>query len=265
MQITTRSLLLAASVFVLPLTLSACGNSDSNETELAKLDDNLTSATSDPAMNDALEDSILVDPDMTDKASNNAIRGANGAADGSVPPGVSYDTAGADGDGSAMKQLGGKMLSAPAPRQMTADEECSNCAGGSGDGVTLGAKAKAQTAQRGKGTCDAKLSYDMNWANRMPAAFPVYPRANVQEAAGVEGGLCDIRVVSFTTASSMKNVVDYYYTRAKRSGYSAEYVLRGGDHVLGGTREDDDGAYVVTLTSRSNGGTAVDIVASNGR
>ncbi|QTD54664.1 hypothetical protein [Parasphingorhabdus cellanae] len=245
----SRSLLLAATAFTLPLTMAACGSNEGNEAELAELDDNLTA---DPAMKDALEDQILVDPNLTDQANNNAIRGANGPIDGKVPPegGKAYATA----------QLEGKMLSAPKPRNMTSDDECTSCAGS--EGITLGAKAQAQ---RGKGTCDQKLSYDMGWANRMPPEFPVYPKANVKEAAGVEGGLCDIRVVSFSTASPMKNVVDYYYTQAKRGGYSAEYLLRGSEHVLGGTRGNDDGAYVITLNSRSGGGTVVDIVASNGR
>lgn len=260
----TRSILLAATAFTLPLTLAACGSNADNEAELAELDDNLIDPSSDPAMNDALEDSILVDPDLTDQGNGNAIRGANGAVDGSVPPGASYAGAAEGGKAAANAQLNGKMMSAPAPRQMTSDDECSSCGGGN-EGMTLGAKAESQYAQRGKGTCDAKLSYDMGWANRMPPEFPVYPRANIKEAAGVEGGLCDLRVVSFTTASSMKSVVDYYYTQAKRGGYSAEYLLRGGEHVLGGTRGDDDGAYMITLNKRSGGGTAVDIVASNGR
>ena len=248
----SRSLWLSAAAFALPLTLSACGSKEASEEELAKLDDNLTS---DPAMNDALEDAILVDPDLTDQANRNAIRGANGPADGSVPPGATYA-----GDAVA---LGGKMLSAPKPRPMTSDDECTSCAGS--EGMTLGAKAEQQSAKRGKGTCDQKLSYDMGWANQMPPEFPVYPKANVQEAAGVEGGLCDIRVVSFTTASPIKSVVDFYYTQAKRGGFDAEYLLRGSEHVLGGTRGDDDSAYVITLNKRSGGGTVVDIVASNGR
>ena len=259
----TRSILLAAAALSLPLTLAACGTNEGNEAELAELDDNLTDPTADPAMNDALEDSILVDPDLTDQANGNAIRGANGAVDGSVPPGASYAGAAEGGKAAANAQLSGKMLSAPKPRQMTSDDECSSCEGSKG--ATLGARAEAQSARRGKGTCDQKLSYNMSWANRMPPEFPVYPKANVKEAAGVEGGLCDIRVVSFTTASPMKSVVDYYYTQAKRGGYSAEYLLRGNEHVLGGTRGSDDGAFVVTLNKRSNGGTAVDIVASNGR
>lgn len=246
----SRSIMLAAAAFSLPLTLAACGSTEDNQAELAELDDNLTA---DPAMNDALEDSILVDPELTDQANNNAVRGVSGAINGAVPP--------AAGSGSAKI---GKLLSAPKPRNMTSDDECTSC-GGSGDGMTLGAKAEQQYAQRGKGTCDQKLSYDMGWANRMPPEFPVYPRANVKEAAGVEGGLCDIRVVSFSTASSVKNVVDYYYTQAKNGGYSAEYLMRGAEHVLGGTRGNDDGAYVITLNKRSGGGAVVDIVASNGR
>jgi hypothetical protein len=84
---------------------------EASDEELAKLDDNLTS---DPAMNDALEDAILVDPDLTDQANRNAIRGANGAVDGSVPSGT-----GEDGRVAAKSVLGGKMLSAPKPQQMT--------------------------------------------------------------------------------------------------------------------------------------------------
>lgn len=260
----TRSLMLSVTAFALPLSLAACGTNEDNEDQLAQLDDNLTDPSSDPAMNDALEDAILVDPDLTDQSNSNAIRGANGAIDGSVPPGASYAGAAEGGKAAANARIKGKMLSAPEPRLMTSDDECTSC-GGANDGMTLGAKAEAQYAQRGKGSCDAKLSYDMGWANRMPPEFPVFPKANVKEAAGVEGGLCDLRVVSFTSASSVKSIVDYYYTHAKRGGYNAEYLLRGGEHVLGGTRGDDDGAFVVTLNKRSNGGTAVDIVASNGR
>ena len=250
-----RSLTLAASALALPLSLAACGSGDDNEAELAELDDNLTGANADPAMNDALEDAILVDPDLTDRANTNAGRTTNGPVDGMVPP-----ERGTDGSRYALAQLDGRMLSAPAPRKMTSDDECSDCGGvESADGMTLGAKADAQA-----GACTQKLDYDMGWSRRMPDAFPVYPRANVQEAAGVEGGRCDLRVVSFTTATPMKKVVDYYYTRAKRDGYSAEYLLRGGEHVLGGVRDADDGAYFITFARKSGGRTAVDIVASNG-
>ena len=239
----TRSLMLSAAAFALPLTLAACGSNDASDEELAQLDDNLTS---DPAMNDALEDSILVDPDLTDQANRNAVRSANGAADGSVPPGT-----GEDGSAAAKAALGGKMLSAPTPKQMTSDDE----------GLTLGDKAELEEARGNKPPCQDKLTYDMGWANKMPPEFAVYPKANLQEAAGK----CDLRVVSFTTATPIKKVVDYYYTRAKRGGYDAEYLLRGSEHVLGGSKPNQANAYVITLNERSGGGTVVDIVANTGR
>ncbi len=239
----SRSLLLTAAAFTLPLALAACGSKEASDEELAKLDDNLTS---DPAMNDALEDAILVDPDLTDQANRNAIRGANGAADGSVPPGT-----GEDGSAAAKAALGGQIMSAPKPRQMTSDDE----------GLTLGDKAELQEARSNKPACKEKLTYDMGWASKMPPAFAVYPKANLQEAAGK----CDLRVVSFTTATPIKNIVDYYYTRAKSAGYDAEYLLRGSEHVLGGSKPNQDDAYVITLNKRSDGGTVVDIVASSGR
>ena len=114
----TRSLMLSVTAFALPLSLAACGTAEDNEDQLAQLDDNLTDPSSDPAMNDALEDAILVDPDLTDQANNNAIRGANGAIDGSVPPGTSYAGAAEGGKAAANARLKGKMLSAPEPRLM---------------------------------------------------------------------------------------------------------------------------------------------------
>ena len=63
----------------------------------------------------------------------------------------------------------------------------------------------------------------------------------------------------------MQHVVDYYYTRATKSGFSAEYVLRDGQYALGGTRAVDEGAFYITFTPRKDGGTDVDIVANNGR
>src|SRR3546814_4802522 len=53
--------------------------------------------------------------------------------------------------------------------------------------ATIGALAEEQS----KGSCDAKLTYSNDWAKRLPAAFRVYPRATVREAAGVNGGKCN--------------------------------------------------------------------------
>src|SRR3546814_9116114 len=89
----------------------------------------------------------------------------------------------------------------------------------------------------------------MAWANRMPAEFPVYPKAKLMEAAGADGGGCDLRVVSFVTNQPMQNVIDYYYTKAIRSGFDAEHQLMNGEHVLGGVRKKGEDRKSTRLNS----------------
>ena len=241
----------------LALPLVACGKSKTDEAAIAELDNKLTGKGSDPAMNGALNDRILVDPDLTGNANANAVKAASRPLSGAIPADRGYDN-----DASIEALDSAKLMRAPKPA-VVGKEECTNC--GANRGVTLGALAAEQGVTSGKGTCDAKLQYGAGWANRMPAEFPVYPKGRVKEAAGVDGGICDIRVATFTSSAKMQDVVDYYYTRARRSGFSAEYQIRAGEHVLGGTRDNDGGAYFITFAPHSGGGTSVDIVANNGR
>ncbi len=258
--------LIAAACF----GISACGSSDNKKNQIEALDEKLAGKGSDPAMNAALEDRILVDPDLVDGANNNMVQAADAPLNGASPADTGYD--GDKPGGNAIRSSrtyatpqelnDGTLLRAPKPR-IVAAENCTDC--GANRGMTLDEAAAAQGVKRGKGTCSDKLQYGASWAGRMPTEFPLYPQSRLKEAAGVEGGLCDIRVASFTTSANMQSVADYYYTRAKRSGFSADYEIRGGEHMLGGVRDNDGGAYVITLNPARGGGTAVDIVANNGR
>ena len=257
----TKIISTTAALLAMPLALSACGSEKSNEDAVAKLDEKLVGKSSDPAMNTALDDRILVDPNLTDSANLTTVSEAAQPLNGVRPADTGYQ-----GSVASAKDLAGtKIIHAPKPK-IVAAEDCKAC--GKQRAVTLGGLAKDQDIQRGgrggKGTCDAKLQYGARWATRMPTEFPVYPKGRVKEAGGVDGGICDIRVVSFVTSSKMRDVVDYYYSRAKHSGYSAEYLIRAGEHTLGGVRKNDGGAYVVTF-NKTAAGTAVDIVANNGR
>ena len=241
----------------LALPLAACGGESSNEAAVAELDNKLVGKGSDPEANLALNDRILVDPDLTDSANVNTVKVADRPLSGAVPADSGYD-----GDASIEALDGAKLMRAP-KATVVAAEDCATC--GEKRAVTLGALAADQGVTRGKGTCDAKLQYGAGWAMRMPPEFPVYPRGRVKEAGGVDGGICDIRVTTFTTSAKMQDVIDYYYTRARKSGFSAEHQLRAGEHALGGTRDNDGGAYFITFNANPGGGTSVDIVANNGR
>ena len=241
----------------LALPLAGCGSDNGNEAAVAELDNNLVGKGADAAANGALNDRILVDPELTDSANVNSVKGSDKPLSGAAPAGRGYD-----GDASIEALDSAKLMRAPKATVVSA-EDCTNC--GERRAATLGGLAADQGVTRGKGTCDAKLQYGAAWANRMPPEFPVYPRGRVKEAGGVDGGICDIRVASFTTSAAMQNVIDYYYTRARKSGYNAEHQIRAGEHVLGGTRDNDGGAYFITFNKAAGGGTAVDIVANNGR
>jgi hypothetical protein len=234
----------------LPIVLAACGEkkSDSNIDSLdAELTGNLQGNTRDPAMTSALQDQIMVDPALAGQSNNDALRPPQQPYSGAVPP----DSV-APGKSVAS---GGKP--APAPRG-----GCPQCKVRD-DSVTLGALAKRQADGRTR-NCAAGLQYSAGWVQRLPSDIPLYPDARVDEAAGSTAGGCALRVVSFSTGASVKAVIDWYYGRVTGAGYSAEHQADGGQHVLGGTRGRDGGAYVIYVQPRGDGRTAVDLVANNG-
>ncbi|APW73226.1 MULTISPECIES: hypothetical protein [Sphingopyxis] len=241
---------LVAGLLVATAGLAGCRDNPAAKAELKPLDDGLTNA--DPTVKGALEDKIMVDPKLTGQANRNAVGPGNRPVDGGVP-GIGAGKAATAAEAAAAMKAG-KLLAAP--KALPFEANCDGCE--AKRPVTIGALAREQA----KGSCDAKLTYGNQWADRLPAAFPVYPRATLREAAGVAGGQCNIRVVNFQTAASLQGVLDYYHTMAIRAGYTSDHRINGNEHMLGGTRGDL--AYVV-FARRDGGMTDVDLVASGGK
>lgn len=234
------------------LALAACGKGD-KDASLAALDAQLTNNAADPALKGALADPILVDPQLVGQSNRNAVRPADRPANGAVPA-LAGDAGAAQAQ--AMKAVGGKLMPAPAA---TEGEALASA-------VTLGAVAREQAVRRGgNGGCAKKLAYGMEWAQRLPEPFALYPGAQLTEAAGAETDGCTLRAASFVTPAPRQGVMDYYYTLARRAGYDGEHRILGGDHVLGGTRGSDGSAYFILFTDAPGGKTSVDIIADNGR
>lgn len=238
----------ASLITTFTLVVAACGKGD-NQENLATLDAELVNNTADPALREAVEGPLATDPDLKGQANRDAVRPSDTPLNGAVPMKLSPKQARAQ----ALKLAGGKLMTAPEPTKTVTS---------TGGPLTLGGMAEKK--QNGK--CGAaRVEYDMEWANRMPAAFPVYPGGHVTEAAGASNAPCNLRAVSFTTAIPRQEVMDFYYTMARRAGYDAEHIEENGEHVLGGTRDKDEGAYYVSLKPASGGGTAVDLIANLGR
>lgn len=252
-----RHLLLVSTALLMGISLSACRD-PAARTQLAEQDDGLTSgATSnDPVVKGAIADQIMVDPAMTGQS--NAAAATSGAQPvaGTVPAlrgGGTAIEAVADARSSA-----GQLMRTPAPANFAdnCDSNCDNAA------VARPATLAGVARQQAGGRCAADIRYGAEWAQRLPAAFPVYPRAALREAAGVANGTCNVRVVNFQSRAGMQAVLDYYYTMAIRNGYEAEHLLRGSEHYLGGTRGDE--AYVIMIRDIGGGVVDVDLVASGG-
>jgi hypothetical protein len=234
-----HSRLFFATAFLL---LSACGHDSDAAPE---------HGNDDPALTSALGDQITVDPDLASENRANAVASLP-SLDGSIP---SLDTNPAEIDRARTEAVAlvggiGAMRKAPEVREV---------AGKLAPDAALSVAARAAHAP-GTGDCAAKADYTAQWAARMPAAFPVYPRAAVQEAAGIERDGCNLRAVNFRTPVPLSEVIDFYFTRARAAGFPAQHVVQDGDDVLGGSK----GGATFTLYARTlpAGVTEVDLVTS---
>ena len=194
-------------VAVASLALAACGRKDSDTSNIAALDNQLTGNAAEASLSNELASQIAVDANLVggpgDKAAGNVAAPAEA---GKAPP------------SNAAKPGPGPAAAQPA----------------------------AGPAATGGCSLDVKFAYGNGWANRLPEAFPVYPGGRVTEAAGNDTGACRMRVVSFTAGADWQRVLDWYNTQAVRAGYSSEHQLKDGDHVLAGAKGDAAYYLIVT-------------------
>ena len=224
------------------LLLAGCGDNDPPD----------KTANDDAAMSGALGKPITVDPDLAGENGANTVASVP-SADGTVPSLDMSPEAVSAARAAALSLVGGPgaMKQAPAASGTTSalpkDSE-------------LTAAARAAASPGGRGDCAARARYTAAWAAKMPDAFPVYPKAAVQEAAGTDDGGCALRVVNFTTPVPGPEVLDFYYTRAAAAGFTAQHTRDGGEDALGGTK--GRASYVVYVSKLPTGATSVDLVTN---
>lgn len=208
----------------------------------------------DPALSGALADEIMVDPDLAgENRANSAI--STGTRSGALPQLDMSANAVSAARGEAVKLLGGTgaLQKAPAAKEVK---------GGVSKDAALSAAARAAASPGGNANCADKAEYTMAWASKLPAPFPVYPRGAVQEAAGTDAGGCALRVVNFQTGVPLDDVIDFYFSSARKHGYSAQRVRDGAEDILGGMK--GTASYVVYARKLTSGATEVDLVVNGG-
>jgi molybdopterin-guanine dinucleotide biosynthesis protein A len=109
--------------------------------------------------------------------------------------------------------------------------------------------------------CLAGLAYANDWAGKLPADLPVYPKAALKEAAGHEGP-CQARVASFVANADRQAVLGWYSDKARAAGYETARADKGGDWILAGKRGDAF-AYII-IGATGHGETPVDYIWTKG-
>ncbi|GMM94079.1 hypothetical protein [Qipengyuania sp. MTN3-11] len=232
------SLILAAAPLAL---LAACSGGDDAADQDAAID---------PATGEALSEDLASDPDLARGSEGNAALGGSGS--GSLPRIDTSPEAIEAARDRAYEMIGGEdALRRPGqPRELAGT-----------DNVTAAMRQAAQAAvEPGGQDCAARVGYTTAWAAKLPGAFPVYPRASTQEAAGTDEGACNLRIVTFRTPVPLDEVLAFYTTRAQAAGFGSEYVRASGDNILSGTKGRS--AYVVYGRRLPEGLTEIDLVTS---
>lgn len=225
------------------LSLASCGAAEK---------DVVRPAPDDAAVNDALADPIMTDPDLTSQNQAHAAVVAAGPVSSALPPIDRSPEAIAAAEDAAKRLVGGTIAEAPEPAAAEL--------GPLRDTVTAAQMAAAARIARGE--CLAALEYTARWAAALPKPLEVYPRGAVEEAAGSDTAGCGLRIVHFRTPVTVDDVVAFYHARLAAAGYPAEHVAQGGDHGLRGRK--GAAAYLIYIRPAEDGLTMADIVVVGG-
>lgn len=210
----------------LSLAVAACGGAKDERSELDKLDSKLGGkGNADPALTAALEGQIMVDPGLAGQSNDDSVRPPNAPYSAPIPPGE--------------PAASGQTLGTLAARQ-------------------------AQAAKDKFNGCSLDVAYSIQWANRLPVELPLYPRAQVSEAAGSDHQGCNLRAVSYTAPVPPVSLAGYYIALAKRGGFRAANNSDGQGIMVSGWRPSDGAAFYVILQPEGTG-TSADLVSNRGR
>lgn len=230
------------SVALVPLMmLGACGSDG---------EDAATEGEMDPAAKAALNDQIMVDPDLANQ--NEASAALSGSGNSSLPAELTTPKAVRLAKEEAMALVGGSVNLKPAPTAKTVTGDVPETA-------VLTAATRAAVLPGGT-DCSSAVEYSAAWAARLPKTFPVYPRGSTQEAAGTDKGQCSLRIVNYLTPVALDDVVSFYHSRAVNGGYTSEHLKKDGDNIVSGTKGAS--SFVVYARKQANGLTDVDLITS---
>ena len=230
-----RSVPLALAI----VALVSCGDEASNAP--AEL------GAQDPLLARALNDPLMVDPDLSWRSEANA---AISIRDGHPLPLFSAreDSASRAREAARVELLEDGQIPA-VPLAATGS--------GSPSLASLTTANEILEALAVRPDCVAAMDGQLSWSTRMPGTSSIMPHGMVQQAAGVDMGECVVRVVRYLTPASVSDVLEYHYAKVDRARFRIER-FDAPEVQLRADRRDQ--ALAVHVRDGANGMTEVDVV-----
>lgn len=235
-QTDPRSLFLAALAIT---SIAACSQEAQDEPREI--------LTQDPQLARALDDPLMVDPDLSwrnEASSVVAIRNGH-----PLPAlGVRDDLVSRARETARLELLDdGPIPSLPAFAAGDA-------------GISLAAATTADEMVEAVGArvdCVGRLTSDLDWSTRMPPTSSIMPHGMVQQAAGADVGTCVIRVVRYIVPVGIEDALEYHFAKADRARFDVSLINTPEAQMIAERR---DQKLVVHARGAPGGMTAVDVV-----
>jgi hypothetical protein len=228
-----------ALVPIAALSLSACGEEQAGAP--------VQIVGQDPLLSRALNDPLMVDPDLAWRNEANAVIAFR---DGHpLPPfGFSDDAANRASEAARLELLENGQI--PAVPSATDVEGRASLA-------ALTTAGEIVEAVGSRTDCIGDLDGDLQWSTAMPPTSAIMPHGMIQQAAGIDQGTCVIRVVRYLTPAGIDDVLEYHFTKADRERFRIER-FDVPEMQLRGERRDQQ--IAVHMRAGPGGMTAVDVV-----
>ncbi len=202
----------------------------------------------DPVIQRALNDPIMVDPDLVSQnMANSAITFEIGQP---LPPENSSPSAINAAREEAIAQLGGSGGLAPLPEGEVTDGLAAHEAIN-----TIGRLRRLSPPQ----DCVDAARFSAIWAARLPQALMIYPRGSTKEAIGVDAPQCKLRAVIYLSPVPATDVLAFHHAKVLDSGFRSTLSVGSGWHVLAGSKAK--ARYEITARSLPSGMTEIGIVS----
>ncbi|MEP3050003.1 MAG: hypothetical protein ABJP48_03090 [Erythrobacter sp.] len=229
---------MAIILAVLPLALTACGAEP-------PLSENVISQ--DPVVARALNDPLMVDPDLSYRNQANAA----------LTIGVGHALPVFEGS----EQLA-RRAREEARLQLLEDGPILELplAGESKEGAELAGLVTAPQMALAHGVpeqCVDALQQGFIWAARLDRPAAIMPYGQVRAAAGSDKGDCNLRVISYATPASIEDTLQYHFNLARRSNMSVETFASPESALLA---NGEGQQFAVNLRAGPRAMTAVEIV-----